>query len=103
MSGRVCTTPILLCVLLLLIWPPGGASLSLSNWQGELAGALGPRTVLDLFLPGTHDTLTYDLDTIVSYGADDDSAAISAILHVASELGVVPGQWIRDQARVCYK
>jgi len=55
-------------------------------------------TVLDLALPGTHDTFTYDLSLIVSDGADDGSEDLSLILHLASEMGIVPTEWIRNQS-----
>jgi hypothetical protein len=74
-------------------------SLPYSDWIGEMFPVLGNLSLLDISLPGTHDTLTYDLSEEVSLGADDDSAFISWILHWASKLGVVPGAWIRQQAK----
>lgn len=38
----------------------------LSNWMGQLLPLLGASPLLELSLPGTHDTLTYDLSTTVS-------------------------------------
>lgn len=36
----------------------------LANWMGALAPALANATLLDMTLPGTHDTMTYDLTTV---------------------------------------
>jgi len=35
-----------------------------SNWMGELLPVIGNQTLLDLSLPGTHDTQTYDLSLV---------------------------------------
>lgn len=67
--------------------------------MGTLLPIIGNLTVLDLSLPGTHDTLTYDLSETVSVGGFDDSTIISDILHYASEIGIAPGAWIRTQAQ----
>jgi hypothetical protein len=67
--------------------------------MGTMAPVLCNLTLSDISLPGTHDSLTYDLSEEVSLGADDDSPFISWVLHWASKLGVVPGGWIRSQAR----
>ena len=40
----------------------------LANWMGALAPILANATVLDLSLPGAHDTMTYDLSTTLSDG-----------------------------------
>lgn len=42
-------------------------------------------TLLDLSLPGTHDTLTYDLSTIVSDGGVDDMILFAQLLHKYEE------------------
>jgi hypothetical protein len=36
----------------------------LANWMGAIAPALAHATLLDMALPGTHDTMTYDLTTV---------------------------------------
>jgi hypothetical protein len=36
----------------------------LANWMGAIAPALTNSTLLDMSLPGTHDTMTYDLTTV---------------------------------------
>uniref|UniRef100_A0A6B2L5C7 Phosphatidylinositol-specific phospholipase C X domain-containing protein n=1 Tax=Arcella intermedia TaxID=1963864 RepID=A0A6B2L5C7_9EUKA len=56
-------------------------------------------TLLDITVPGTHDSLTYDLSTIISLGADDSSPELSEILHLASEIGITPSSWIRNQSK----
>lgn len=70
----------------------------LANWMGHLEPILGQQTLLGLTLPGSHDSLTYDLSDIVSDGGDDNSIPLSNILHFFSELGLAPGGWIRKQA-----
>lgn len=47
--------------------------------MGSLNAVLGNLTVLDLSLPGTHDSLTYDLSTTVSDGGIDDYPELSKV------------------------
>ena len=68
----------------------------LPNWIGTLLPAIGNLSLLDLALPGTHDSMSYDLSTTISDGANDLPPAISWILHEFSNL--TPGDFIRDQA-----
>ena len=51
---------------------PDTAPEFLPDWMGNLKGVIGDLTLLDLSLPGTHDTLTYDLSLTPSDGCDDD-------------------------------
>jgi hypothetical protein len=53
----------------------------LSNWMGNTMSVLGNLALLDLSLPGTHDTMTYDLSDIVSDGGIDDHDELAKILH----------------------
>jgi len=53
----------------------------LSNWMGEMSDIIGELCLLDLSLPGTHDTLTYHLSTIVSDGGADDFIKLAEVLH----------------------
>lgn len=53
-------------------------------------------TLLDVSLIGTHDTLTYDLSTTISDGAEDISQVISSLLH---DFGFGIGGFIRNQSR----
>lgn len=74
----------------------------LSNWMGSLVGSgnFDKLTLLDLSLPGTHDTLTYDLSTKVSDGGADDQVKFAEILHKYEH--VVPDyvtDFIRKQAQ----
>eukprot|EP00605_Chrysophyceae_sp_TOSAG23-4_P000429 GSChrysophyteH1.ASY1.ANO1.486.1 assembled CDS len=74
----------------------------LSNWMGKLSGAgiYDKLTLLDLSLPGTHDTLTYDLSTRVSDGGADDEVVLAELLH--SHDRAVPdvlGDFVRQQAQ----
>jgi hypothetical protein len=77
----------MLHTILLLLAIPRGAGASndfLGNWIGETAVALKHQTLLDLALPGTHDTLTYDLSTVISDGGIDGHAALAAAMHIGS-------------------
>eukprot|EP00051_Salpingoeca_urceolata_P020695 m.313558 g.313558 ORF g.313558 m.313558 type:complete len:475 (+) comp19664_c0_seq6:4703-6127(+) len=58
---------------------------------------LSDKTILDLSLPGTHDTLTFDLSTTVSDGANDLPPDVAWVLHEFHDF--VPGHFIRDQAK----
>lgn len=53
----------------------------LQNWMGELLPVIEDLTLLDLSLPGTHDTLTHDLSTRVSEGGMDDALILAEVLH----------------------
>lgn len=89
-------------VAILLLLVNCYASFQYSDWIGTLEPTIGNLTVLDISLPGTHDSLTYDLSEEVSLGADDDSETISWILHWASKIGIFQeyiGKWIRKQAK----
>ena len=74
----------------------------LSNWMGTLlgAGSFGDLSILDLSLPGSHDTLSYDLSTETSDGGIDDSLVLAEILHTFSS--IIPNSiedYIRQQAQ----
>jgi hypothetical protein len=74
----------------------------LGNWMGELSGAgiYDRFTLLDLSLPGTHDTLTYDLSTRVSDGGADDEIRFAELMHKYAK--IVPddiGDFIRQNAQ----
>lgn len=72
---------------------------SLANWMQELGPLLANQTLLDLSLPGTHDTMTYDLSTTFSDNAEDIPSALSWILHTfGSEIPTV-GNFGRDQSK----
>jgi len=45
----------------------------LSDWMGQMAPVLDPLPLLALSLPGTHDTLTYELSTVLSDGEVPDA------------------------------
>ncbi len=40
----------------------------LQDWMGALYPVVANQSLLDLSLPGTHDSITYDLSTTVSDG-----------------------------------
>jgi hypothetical protein len=56
-------------------------SAALSSWMACLLPIIGNLTVLDLQLPGTHDTLTFDLSNRVADNANDIPPALSSFLH----------------------
>ena len=71
--------------------------------MSAVSGVIGNLTLLDLSLPGTHDSLTYDLSTTISDGGIDDYPELSKVLHLFSgSVDIIPGQiedFIRQQAR----
>jgi hypothetical protein len=73
----------------------------LANWMGEMMPVIGPLSLLDMALPGTHDSMTFDLSTTVSDGANDLPAWLSWVLHeVAPVIGVAGvGTAVRNQAQ----
>ncbi len=80
--------------------PPTPPSDFLSNWMEQMLPALGELSLLDLSLPGTHDSLTYDLSLRTSDGGIDDSDRLAEILHNYTKL--VPDgieDFIRQQAQ----
>jgi len=70
----------------------------LANWMGNVLPVIQDLTILDMSLPGTHDTLTYDLSTTVAPGGIDGPAIYSEILHAFGSLGSI-GEYIRTQAQ----
>lgn len=71
--------------------------LDLSNWMGQLEPVLGDSTLLDLSVPGSHDTMTYDLSKTISEGYEGMGAAISKILHTVTP--IIAGGFIREQGQ----
>lgn len=72
----------------------------LSQWMSNVMPAISALTLLDLALPGTHDTLTYNLSTIVSDGGIDGEEFFASLLHDYST--IVPTgieDYIRLQAQ----
>jgi len=74
-----------------------GSGLDLSNWMGQLSHVLGNATLLDLSLPGTHDSMTYDLSDTLSDGYEGMGPVLSAILHSVTPL--VGGRFVRQQGQ----
>ena len=68
----------------------GAANSFAANWMGQTMGVLGESALLDLSLPGTHDTLTYDLSTTVSEGGIDELYKLAELLHNKTDL--IPGK-----------
>lgn len=63
----------------------------------SLFPAIENLSLLDLSLPGTHDSMTFDLSTTVSDGTNDLPPPIAWVLHEFHDL--VPGQFIRNQSK----
>ena len=74
------------------------APLDLANWMGQLAPILSPNTtLLDLSVPGSHDSMTFDLSTTLSDGYEGMGPVISKILHSLTPL--IAGGFIREQGQ----
>jgi hypothetical protein len=56
-------------------------SAALSSWMTCLLPIIGNLTVLDLQLPGTHDTLSFDLSNRIADNANDIDPALASFLH----------------------
>ena len=69
----------------------------LADWMGNMGPLIANQTLLDLSLPGSHDTMTYDLSTALSDGYEGLPSIVTTILHELTPL--VAGQFIRDQGR----
>ena len=69
----------------------------LANWMANMGGLIANQTLLDLSLPGSHDTMTYDLSTALSDGYEGLPSIVTTILHELTPL--VAGKFIRDQGR----
>lgn len=73
---------------------------TLTRWMGTAINAIGELTLLDLSLPGTHDTLTNDLSLQASDGGADGLIIFAELLHNYSR--IVPDgieDWIRQQSQ----
>jgi hypothetical protein len=71
-----------------------------ANWMGRLSPVLSNLSLLNLSLPGTHDTMTYDLSTTISDNANDISQTLAWILHeLAPILNILEiGEFVRTLA-----
>lgn len=73
-------------------------ALDLANWMGQLMPLMGPgTTVLDLSLPGTHDSMTFDLSTDLSDGFEGLGPLVSDLLHAVTP--IIAGGFIREQGQ----
>ena len=92
-------------LLLLLLLPLGrggaaaGTAPRLADWMGDLLPVLGNLTLHDLALPGTHDTLTYDLSSTVADNANDLPTWASWLLHTFHAVDGFVGKFIRSNAQ----
>ena len=70
----------------------------LANWMHHVMPVIQNSTILDLSLPGTHDSMTWDLSETVSDGANDLNPTLSWVLHMFKSIFGIGG-FIRDQAK----
>lgn len=57
--------------------PATAADGFLADWMSHVSTIIGSQTLLDLSLPGTHDSMTFDLSTTFSDGANDLPPVVS--------------------------
>ncbi len=80
----------------LLLAPVLAVAVDHANWMRDLMPVIGNATLLDLTLPGTHDTMTYDLAPVVSDGANDIPASLADLMHDFGDFLDI-GDYIRNQ------
>jgi hypothetical protein len=68
-------------------------------WMTRLAPVVGNLTLLDLALPGTHDTLTQDLSATVADNANDLPSWAAWLLHTFRAVDGFVGRFIRANAQ----
>jgi hypothetical protein len=76
----------------------------LPNWMGELyqAKLLDHVKLIDLSLPGSHDSLSYDLSLVVSDDGIDNLTQLAKLLHSLGMFQILPGdleEFFRMQAK----
>jgi hypothetical protein len=72
----------------------------LPDWMGQLLPVIGHLPLLDLALPGTHDTLTYNLSLTTSDAGVDDYLLFAEVMHMYTS--IIPDEiedFIRQQAQ----
>lgn len=89
--------PLAVALLTLVGAAAAAAPSSRATWMGDFLPLLGNSTLLDLSLPGTHDTLTFDLSDTVADDANNVPPAISWLLHEFRDFADV-GKVIRNQS-----
>ena len=67
-------------------------------WMAHLEPLLGGLTLLDISLPGTHDTLTYDLSNTVADNANNMPGWASWLLHTFHKADGFVGDFIKSNA-----
>ncbi len=106
--ARVTALAVLTSVILLgpvdHAWPESPAAEFSATWMGYSQAAFQNLTLFDISLPGTHDTLTYDLSTTTSQSAVDSPIG-AYILQLFTEEplkklgGGAVGEFMRLQAQ----
>jgi hypothetical protein len=72
---------------------------ALSSWMTCLSPLISNLTILDLQLPGTHDTLTFHLSDRIADNANDIAPSLAAFLHdVVRPPVAFVGDFIRSMA-----
>lgn len=72
------------------------SSIDHSNWMRDMMPVIANATVMDLSIPGTHDSMTVDLSTYVSDGANDIPPDLSDFLHLFGNFFDL-GEYMRNQ------
>eukprot|EP00760_Papus_ankaliazontas_P011440 PhM_4_TR14775/c0_g1_i1/m.74195 len=95
----------LLLIYVCFITPSSSSSLmntatySTSSWMTNLDDLLSDATLLDITLPGSHDSLSYDLSTTVAMNANSIDRSVARIAHDLHSLIPRVGEYIRRQAQ----
>lgn len=71
----------------------------LPNWMGHFSPVFVNQTILDITLPGTHDSLTSDLSEIFSNHANDIPEALAWLLHEFGSFVPTVGAFGRNQSK----
>lgn len=85
-----------LCVLIFVARLIAASEFS-SRWMKHLEPFISHQTLLDITLPGTHDSMTWDLSTSIADGANDIPLNISLLFHDLGDILRI-GNAIRHQA-----
>jgi len=70
-----------------------------SDWMKDLLPVIGDQSIMDLSLPGTHDSLSYDLSTTVAQDANSLPHWLSNVLHLFHGEDKEIGSFIRSLAQ----
>ena len=98
----------ILSVLVLIICRPPQAFANISesflaNWMGRLGSVIHSQTLLELSLPGSHNSVSYDFSEFFVPNtcqiSGSSSGFLARLLNLNPESGVVTGDWVRSQVK----